>query len=119
MLRKPGYSLEPHVDPRRSILTVLLYMGTSSGSEEYGTKLFKSDREIPMKYSGIYYPLREGASCNLAKSIPCRPNSMLAFSSRLGIHGSDIPSDTQPSTLTRYTYHFFIGIKKHRGRAAE
>lgn len=117
MLRGPGYSLEPHVDPRRSILTVLMYMGTSNGSEDYGTKLFTSDCAIPLKYSGIYYPLREGVSCKLAKSIPCRPNSMLVFSSRLGIHGADIPSDTQPPTLTRHTYHFFIGINKHKGRA--
>ena len=112
MLRRPGYSLEPHVDPRRSMLTAMMYMGTSSGSDDYGTKLFTSNRELPEKYSGIYYPLREGADCALAKSVPCRRNSMLVFASRFGIHGADIPSDAQPSTLTRYTYHFFVGIKK-------
>ena len=114
MLRRPGYSLEPHVDPRRSMLTVLMYMGTSSGSDEYGTKLFTSDRDLPAKYSGIYYPLREGAACALAKSVPCRRNSMLVFASRFGIHGADIPSDVQPATLMRYTYHFFVGIKKDK-----
>ena len=114
MLRRPGYSLEPHVDPRRSMLTVMMYMGTSSGSDDYGTKLFTSNRELPEKYSGIYYPLREGAACALAKSVPCRRNSMLVFASRFGVHGADIPSDTQPSTLTRYTYHFFVGIKKDK-----
>jgi hypothetical protein len=112
MLRRPGYSLEPHVDPRRSMLTALMYMGTSSGSDDHGTKLFTSDRDLPAKYSGIYYPLREGAGCTLAKSVPCRRNSMLVFASRFGIHGADIPSDVEPSTLTRYTYHFFVGIKK-------
>ena len=119
MLRRPGYSLEPHVDPRRSLLTALLYMGTSSGNDDYGTKLFTSDREIPRKYSGIYYPLREGASCSLSKLVPCRANSMLVFASRLGIHGSDIPSDTDPPTLTRYTYHFFIGVNKHKSGTTE
>lgn len=114
MLRRPGYSLEPHVDPRRSMLTVMMYMGTSSGSDEYGTKLFTSDRELPAKYAGIYYPLREGAACVLAKSVPCRRNSMLVFASRFGIHGADIPSDAEPSTLTRFTYHFFVGIKKDK-----
>ena len=114
MLRRPGYALEPHVDPRRSMLTVMMYMGTSSGSDDYGTKLFTSNRELPEKYSGIYYPLREGAACALAKSVPCRRNSMLVFASRFGIHGADIPSDAQPSTLTRYTYHFFVGIKKDK-----
>tara|TARA_B100001123_G_scaffold450161_1_gene618903 strand:+ start:6924 stop:8114 length:1191 start_codon:yes stop_codon:yes gene_type:complete len=118
MLRRPGYSLEPHVDPRRSMLTVLMYMGTSSGSDEYGTKLFTSDRDLPAKYSGIYYPLREGAACTLAKSVPCRRNSMLVFASRFGIHGADIPSDVEPSTLKRYTYHFFVGIKKDKKAAS-
>ena len=39
---------------------------------------------------------------------------MLVFASRFGVHGADIPSDTEPSTLTRFTYHFFVGIKKDK-----
>jgi hypothetical protein len=119
MLRRPGYSLEPHVDPRRSILTALMYMGTSDGSENHGTKLFTSNQDIPLKYSGIYYPLREGAQCTVIKHVPCRPNSMLVFASRLGIHGADIPSNTQPSTLKRHSYHFFVGINKNNDGTSE
>jgi hypothetical protein len=113
MLRRPGYEFEPHLDPLRALLTGLLYFGTPDNGHEHGTKLFRINGAIPETHEGIYYPLREGASCELVKTIPPRPNSMLVFASRVGIHGADIPVDAQPPTLERYTYQFYIGKVPH------
>ena len=114
MLRHPGYHFEPHLDPRRALLTGLFYLGRPEDSHDYGTKLFRSNGTIPdpEMRRGVYYPLREGATCELVKTIPSRPNSMLVFASRIGLHGADIPADAQPPTLERYTYQFYIGALK-------
>ena len=109
MLRRPGYTFEPHMDPRRALLTALFYFGSPEDSHDHGTKLFRSDATVPEKHAGVYYPLREGASCDLVKTVPSRPNSMLVFASRIGLHGADIPPDAQPPTLERYAYQFYIG----------
>ena len=115
MLRRPGYRLEPHLDPRRSALTTLLYLGTPDDSLQHGTNLFQIDRPLPTKYKGIYYPEREGTTCELVKRVPFRPNSMLVFASRIALHGADIPDDAQPSTLKRYTYQFYIAVEELSG----
>ncbi len=112
MLRRPGYRLEPHLDPGRSALTALLYLGTPEDGIEHGTNLFKIDRALPERYKGIYYPEREGAVCKLVKRIPFRANSMLVFGSRVALHGADIPVDAEPSTLERYTYQFYVSVKQ-------
>ena len=112
MLRRPGYCLEPHLDPGRSALTALLYLGRPDDGSDHGTNLFEVDRALPDAYKGIYYPEREGANCRLVKRIPFRANSMLVFGSRVALHGADIPADALPSTLERYTYQFYVSVKK-------
>jgi hypothetical protein len=109
MLRRPGYHFEPHLDPPRALLTGLFYFGRPEDGEDHGTKLLRSNLPIPEERHGVWYPLREGASCELVTVVPARPNSMLVFASRIGLHGADIPADAQPPTLERYAYQFYIG----------
>jgi hypothetical protein len=109
MLRRPGYHFEPHLDPPRALLTGLFYVGRPEDGHDHGTKLLRSNLPIPEERHGVWYPLREGATCELVKVVPARPNSMLVFASRLGLHGADIPADAQPPTLERYAYQFYIG----------
>jgi hypothetical protein len=113
MLRRPGYHFEPHLDPPRALLTGLFYFGRPEDGHDHGTKLLRSHLPIPDERHGVWYPLREGATCELVKVVPAKPNSMLVFASRVGLHGADIPADAQPSTLERYAYQFYIG---ERGR---
>jgi hypothetical protein len=40
MPRRPGYHLEPHRDPKRSLLTCLLYLARPGDSDAQGTQLF-------------------------------------------------------------------------------
>lgn len=113
MLRRPGYHFEPHLDPHRAMLTGLFYAGTPQDSLAYGTKLFRTDRPIPESHRGVYYPLAEGATCDFVTMVPSRPNSLLVFASRIGLHGADIPDDA-PAATERYAFQFYIG-KAQRG----
>ena len=44
MLRRPGYKLTPHLDPKRATMTVLLYLARPGDSEQFGTSLYSVDR---------------------------------------------------------------------------
>ena len=110
MLRRPGYQFEPHLDPLRALLTGLLYFGTPDSGHEHGTKLFRINGAIPETHEGIYYPLREGASCEPCNSPAPEFNARFR---RVGIHGADIPVDAQPPTLERYSYQFYISKVPH------
>ena len=107
MLRRPGYHLEPHRDPKRSLLTCLLYLARPGDSDTHGTQLFHvaDDDDAPFKQT--YYPRDHGRPCELAGVVPFRPNTMLVFLNSRGAHGATIPADA-PRETERYTYQFYV-----------
>lgn len=107
MLRRPGYDLPPHRDPKWGFVTALMYLARPGDSEEFGTQLYRV-RDDPEAPSGsVHYP--EPGQCELVKTVPFRPNSMLVFLNSVGAHGAFIPADAQPPTLERYLYQFRLG----------
>jgi hypothetical protein len=108
MLRRPGYHLSPHRDPKRAMLTCLMYLAAPGAEESYGTKIFRVTGDHESSYAQTYYPEQAGASCELVKTVPFRPNSMLVFLNGTGAHGADIPADA-PADLERYSYQFYVG----------
>jgi len=107
MLRRPGYHLDPHRDPKRSLLTCLIYLARPGDDEAYGTQLFEVRGDGEAHYKQTYYPQREGHRCELKKIVPFRPNSMLVFLNSHGAHGADIPKDAPPD-VERHSYQFYI-----------
>jgi hypothetical protein len=107
MLRRPGYHLDPHRDPKRSMLTCLMYLARAGDSETYGTQIFRVHGDAEADYKQTYYPEQSGGRCELVKVVPYRPNSMLVFLNSRGAHGADIPIDA-PSELERFTYQFYV-----------
>jgi len=107
MLRRPGYHLEPHRDPKRSLLTCLLYLARPGDSDAHGTQLFHvaEDDEAPFKQT--YYPRDHGHHCELASVVPFRANTMLVFMNSRGAHGATIPADL-PADIERYAYQFYV-----------
>jgi hypothetical protein len=109
MLRRPGYHLSPHRDPKRSMITCLLYLAGAKDSEKHGTHLYRVIGDREAGYTQTYYPEQNGSRCELVKTVPYRSNTMLVFLNATGgAHGASIPVDA-PATLERYTYQFYIG----------
>jgi len=106
MLRRPGYNLLPHRDPRWGFMTGIAYLAREGDSEAHGTQLYRvrEDEEAPS--SRVYYV--EQPRCELARDIPFRANSLLVFLNSAGAHGASIPKDASPD-LERYIYQFRLG----------
>jgi hypothetical protein len=107
MLRRRGYHLDPHRDPKRSLLTCLLYLARPGDSETHGTQLFRVFDDREASYKQTYYPEAAGGRCELVTVVPFRPNSMLVFLNSRGAHGATIPADTQED-VQRYSYQFYV-----------
>jgi hypothetical protein len=108
MLRRPGYHLSAHRDPKRAMVTCLLYLARSSDSETYGTHIYRVRGDGEAGYTRTYYPEQDGRTCELVKMVPYRPNTMLAFVNSGGAHGATIPKDAPPD-LERFAYQFYLG----------
>jgi hypothetical protein len=108
MLRRPGYHLGPHRDPKRSVGTCLLYFARDADRESYGTEIYRVFGDAEAGYTETYYPEQEGRRCELVKVVPYRPNTMLAFLNTNGAHGATIPADA-PSALERYSVQYYFG----------
>ena len=111
MLRRPGYHLGPHRDPKRSILTCLLYLARDGDSDTYGTQIFRVVDDEDAGYKQTYYPEEEGRTCELVKVVPFRRNAMLVSLNSRGAHGATIPPDA-PADLERYTYQFYVAPQR-------
>jgi hypothetical protein len=106
MLRRPGYSLEPHRDPRWGFITCLAYLARANDSEVYGTRMYRvrNDREAPDE--SAYYV--DKSACELVTTVPFRANHLLVFLNSEGAHGASIPPDAPPD-VERYMYQFRMG----------
>jgi hypothetical protein len=113
MLRRPGYHLSPHRDPKRSFVTCLLYLARPGDSETYGTQIFRVVNDREANYKQTYYPEQAGCTCELVKVVPFRPNTMLAFVNSAGAHGATIPADA-PADIERYAYQFYVAPQSDR-----
>jgi hypothetical protein len=107
MLRRPGYHLGPHRDPKHSMLTCLLYLARGGDSDTYGTQIFRVFDDDDAGYKQTYYPEEDGRKCELVKIVPFKPNTMLVSLNSRGAHGATIPPDA-PADLERYTYQFYV-----------
>ena len=111
MIRRPGWSLAPHLDPRDQFISTLLYLAKPGEPEGYGTQLFRVHKEnfVPT-WKNTYYPEAEGLRCELAKTMPYRGNLCLSFLNLGGgAHGANLPADVQPPDLRRLVFQFYTG----------
>ena len=107
MLRRPGYSLMPHRDPKWGFVTGIVYLAREGDNEAHGTQLYRVRDDAQAPTSRVHYV--EPGNCELIKDVPFRANSMLVFLNSEGAHGASIPADAQPPTLERYIYQFRLG----------
>jgi hypothetical protein len=107
MLRRPGYELMPHRDPKWGFLTGIVYLARHGDSEAHGTQIYRVTNDAEAPTSRVHYV--DPAKCELVKDVPFRANSIFAFLNSEGAHGASIPKDAQPANLERYIYQFRLG----------
>jgi hypothetical protein len=107
MLRRPGYHLDPHLDPDRVVVTCLIYFARPGDDEAYGTSFYRIDGNPVIDRRNTFFPESQGHRCDLVKTAPFRPNSAVAFLNAGGAHGAGIPKSA-PEGTERYAYQFYV-----------
>lgn len=107
MLRRPGYHLDPHLDPDRVVVTCLIYFARPGDDESFGTSFYRIDGNPVIDQRNTFYPREAGYRCELVKTAPFRANSAVAFVNARGAHGADIPKSA-PAGTERYAYQFYV-----------
>jgi hypothetical protein len=107
MLRRPGYRIGTHRDPKWGFVTALIYLVRPGDNETYGTQLY---RVLDDAEASDDKPLWiDARRCELVKSVPFRANTLLAFVNSTGAHGASIPANAKPANLERYVYQVRLG----------
>ncbi|HEU4691831.1 MAG TPA: hypothetical protein VFS23_25880 [Vicinamibacterales bacterium] len=107
LLRRPGYVIKPHRDPRWAFLTCLVYLPRSADHEVYGTQLYRLHREPEVTHSSPLWV--DQSECELVKDVPARRNTALVFLNSTGAHGASIPSQA-PTGIERYLFQVQFGV---------
>jgi hypothetical protein len=106
MLRRRGYTIRPHRDPKWGFLTCLMYLARPGDPEEWGTQLYAVDEDNEDKSAAPHWVDPKG--CRLVTEVPFRKNSALLWLNSVGAHGAFVPDDA-PEDLLRFTYQFRVG----------
>jgi hypothetical protein len=107
LLRRPGYVIKPHRDPRWAFLTCLVYLPQTADHQVYGTQLYRLRREPEVTHSSPLWVDR--SDCELVKDVPALRNTAVVFLNSTGAHGASIPSDA-PANVERFLYQVQFGV---------
>lgn len=107
LLRRRGYVIPPHRDPKWGFVTCLLYLARPGDSEAWGTQLYEVEGDTEAASVAPHWIRAQ--HCRLVKDVPFRANSALVFMNSHGAHGAQIPEAAEPPDLERYIYQFRIG----------
>ena len=101
MLRRRGYLIKPHRDPRWAFLVALFYAAPRGSGHTYGTQLYRLIQERDEAHTSPLWLAPE--ECELARDVPGVGNSALIFLNSTGAHGASVPEDA-PADFLRYVY---------------
>lgn len=101
MLRRRGYLIKPHRDPRWAFLVTLFYAAPRGSAHTYGTQLYRLIRERDEAHTSPLWLAPD--ECELARDVPGIGNSALVFLNSTGAHGASVPDDA-PADFLRYVY---------------
>ena len=110
MLRRPGYKIPPHRDPKWGFITCLLYLARPGDDSKWGTQIFRVEEDEDARGASPHWI--PGERCRWVADIDFLPNRALIFLNSTGAHAAHIPADAQPADLERYTYQFRIGPER-------
>ena len=107
LLRRRGYRIPPHRDPKWGFITCLLYLPRPGDDERWGTQLYTVEGDEEARGAKPHWIGDE--QCTPVADVTFRANRMLVFLNSVGAHGAHIPDDAEPADLERYAYQFRIG----------
>lgn len=107
LLRRPGYVIKPHRDPRWAFLTCLVYLPQTQEHQVYGTQLYRLRNEPEVTHSSPLWVDR--SECELVKDVPALRNTAVVFLNSTGAHGASIPSNA-PANVERFLYQVQFGV---------
>ena len=107
MLRRRGYRIRPHRDPKWSFITCILQLARPGDSETWGTQILAVDQDQEAKNAAPYWI--DEKHCRVTEDVGFRRNRLLVFLNSVGAHSAHIPADAEPETLQRYIYQFRVG----------
>ena len=110
MLRRPGYYIKPHRDPKWGFLTCLLYLKRPSDDEAWGTDVLRVTDDEEARGAKPHWI--DEAKCEVVERVVFRRNRALMFLNSTGAHTARIPDEAQPADLERYTYQFRVGAER-------
>ena len=106
LLRRPGYVIKPHRDPRWAFVTCLVYLPLRTAQQFFGTDLCSVRREPDHRSHGALW--MDETDVEVVKSVEGLPNTALAFVNGTGAHRASIPDDVASDT-ERYLYQLQLG----------
>jgi hypothetical protein len=107
LLRRPGYVIKPHRDPRWAFLTCLVYLPQTTEHQVYGTQLYRLRQEPEVTHSSPLWVDR--SECELVKDVPALRNTAVVFLNSTGAHGASIPANA-PANVERFLYQVQFGV---------
>jgi hypothetical protein len=110
LLRRPGYYIRPHRDPKWGFLTCLLYLKRPADDESWGTDLCRVTEDEEARGAKPHWI--DEARCEVVERVAFRRNRALMFLNSTGAHTARIPEDAQPANLERYAYQFRVGAER-------
>jgi hypothetical protein len=106
LLRRPGYEIKPHRDPRWAFFTAIIYLQKRDAVHQYGTQLYRMKQEREAEHNSPFWAGYD--ECELVKDVPAGRNRVLAFLNFTGLHAASIPEDA-PADLQRFIYQVQMG----------
>jgi hypothetical protein len=110
LLRRRGYRILPHRDPKWGFITCLLYLARPGDDERWGTQLYAVDGDAEARDAKPHWI--DDTRCRMVQDVTFVPNRALIFLNSHGAHGACIPEDAEPENLERYAYQFRIGPER-------
>lgn len=110
ILRRRGYVIPPHRDPKWGWLTFILYLAKPGDPETWGTQLYRVTDDVEAPGAQPFW--MQSHNNVLVQDVRFVANRALVFLNSDGSHGASLPPEA-PADFERYIYQCRVGPDRH------